>query len=515
MQFFLKTKLRCCLAYLTICIIVLPSLLIGCTKQETEPEFVAVLDPVLINQISLNEQISISNKQQSLSPDGKYLLAAVWGDISENMMALPTDDKGESICLHSVDAEWVRNNLVQWYPAGWLSKTKPVFIIHGWQSKGDHKGERGTAIYIGDLETHESTLLAYKEAPIQGTLIEDAWLSDSLEKVRFRVADKLWECDISSGETKIIYDNLPTYYGISQVIISPDGEKIVYSVYDDHKSGVFLIDVNSKTETPLLITDDSLSFFPMWSPDGKYIATYTSNRINNQNSGNTPIYSMIPAEDGPMPAAEEITIVDLHGNVVKTISAENDFIANAAWLSDSNSLIYISTPVEFGRWGEVLSMEYDKIWMENIELSAEPIKVGDVFDIEQHTHDTIEYIYPVGSLPDGKSALLNVIDSKGSSTIWQVSTQNPISKVADGWWETGRLVPQFLDSIMGIVSSKGESKLYLIGPNNVVQFGEPSSTWATVAAFNSDTLAILESSFESKVYKLFIYKMIQYEAKEL
>ena len=139
---------------LAVCTALISVLLAGRAKPQPDPmpKTVTVLDPVLVKQMILDGQLMTANRGEVISPDGKYLLAGVRGDPTETMAAIPITAASEPIALYSVDRSWTTNNLVQWYPVGWLSDTKCLFIVHGWQNQGVHKGERGTAILTGDLK---------------------------------------------------------------------------------------------------------------------------------------------------------------------------------------------------------------------------------------------------------------------------------------------------------------------------------------------------------------------------
>jgi hypothetical protein len=504
MHQFHKVILKSRLLQIIICVTLFFAFSAGCAKPE--PKTATFLEPIVIRQIALDGQLAASNRDQIISPDGKYLLAAVRGEEFEKMAAIPITEEETVFSLYSIDTSWTKNNLVQWYPIGWLSNAEAVFIVHGWQNQGIHKGERGTAVFVGNIESQETSLVAYLHVPTQGHIVETASLT-SEGKLHLQVSNEFYEVDLTSGDFRLISDNFPNYYGISVVAVSPNKDKIVYSVYQEDKSGIYIMDIATGEEKPLLPTGETLSFFPMWSPDGKYIAAYTLEKVADNIDNETPRYNFIPGEDGPIAAAAKITIVDLEGNIVKLMSMEDRYLMNARWLSDSSSLMYLAGPVHFGKWGEVLSMKCSEAWFENIDQDAVPSKVADISKLEEETLEHIAYIFPVASLPDSKSALLNIAGAQTAS-VWHVSPTSDPVKVADGWWETPRLTPAYKDSTVGVISTGEKTGLYLVGPDSILELGESSSVWRTITAYNSELLIIQESEFGKDETKVTVYKMI-------
>ena len=498
------------------------SLLSGCaTPEEPEPKTVTILEPAEVLKFSFDGQLVTTSKDRSISPDGKYLLAAVLGDRADRMMAIPISGGGDNptqdpvslaVSLYEVDTSWTRHNLVQWFPLGWLSDSECVFAIHGWQGTGPHKGKRGTAIYTADIETGNSSLISYVDVPEQGKVIEEAVLAEG-GKIYMRIAGQFAEFDLESKSYRLIRDDLPMYYGISVVAMSPKGDQIVCSVYGEEKSGVYIFDVASGDEKPLVETGQSLSFYPNWSPDGSYVLMYTLYRVDDPSVGGPARFNFIYGEDSPFPAAEEITIMDPEGNVVRTISMEGQYVSHAYWLEDGKSLVFLSGPASFGKWGEVLSAEYESVWIADITGESGPVKVADLASIEAETGEHTAYIYPVASLPEGTGALINVAGANTAS-VWLVSPGAPPSKVADGWWEAPRLTPVYVDSVVGIVGSGGESRLYVVGPGEVSEIGHPTPAGQTIAAYTGELLITSNYFFGEKRTDVVVHRMVSEKVLE-
>jgi hypothetical protein len=502
-------------------VILFAVLLAGCTKPQPEPKTVTVLEPTRVMEVTFDGQLITTNREAMISPDGKYLLAGIRGKPDETMAAIPiqadaaTGDEGgageaEPIVLYSVDSTWARNNLTQWYPVGWLSNTKCVFIVHGWQSQGEHKGDRGAAIFTADLETSSSTIIGYIPVSEQGVLIDSAALTGD-GKMYMRAGRKLWEINVTTGDVKLASGDLGEGYGISTSAISPLGTHLVYGTYREDKTGLYIIDIATGEERPLLVADDSLSFFPSWSPDGKYIAAYTVQAVPpGSPEESVPRYNFIPGEDGPMSSGQSITVVDLAGNVVKSIAVEGQYLSHFAWLSDSESLVYLAGPVAFGKWGEVTSFEYETA---NIARVTEdpPVKVADVSEIEEVTGEPTIWVFPVGSLPEGEGALINVAGGEGAS-VWRVSTSSPPLKVADGWWQTSRIAAEYLDSIAGIVGSGEQNGLWLVG-ETATQF-ETCPSGTGIAAYSDELLVVENFDFMADKTWVAVYDMISVKTVE-
>lgn len=501
-----------------LCVSLALALLSGCTRQEEpepqnpEPQTFAVLEPVEIRGFSLDGQLVTASKDRSISPDGKYLLAAILSDTIESMAAIPVGGNDDTVSpnpvpFYEIDTSWTDRHFVRWFPLGWTSHSQCVFAIHGWQDKGPRKGQRGTAIYTADIETGNASLISYVDIPEEGEDIEEAVLAAD-GKAYMRISSRYLEFDLESGTCRVVRDDLPTYHnGISMVAVSPKGDKIVYGVYGEDKSGVYIIDVSSGAEIPLVETGESLSFYPTWSPDGEYIAMYTLHRVANPSGSGAARYNFVAGEYGIVPSAEEITVMNSEGSVVRTFSLEDQYLSHLYWLHGSGSLVFISGPAEFGKWGEVISHEYESVWIADVTGDGSPVKVADLRAIEEVTGERTSYVFPVASLPEGAGALINVAGATGAS-IWLVSPAAPPSKVADGWWENARLNPVYLDSVVGTIAGGTKSHLYLIGPNGSSQVGGETPAGTSIEAYTGELLVTSVYDFGSNRTEVTVYKMI-------
>lgn len=484
------------------------SFMSGCARpEEREPKTVTVLEPAEIVKFTLDGQLVTTSKDRSISPDGKYLLAAVQGKEADRVVAIPIDvpdPMSAAVSLYEADKSWTRHNLVQWVPIGWLSETECVFAVHGWQDQGPHKGERGTALYTGDISAGTTTLVSYLGVPEQGQLVDDAIFAGG-DKVYIRIGWQFVEFDLESKSHRVIRDNLPAYYGLSTVAVSPKGDQIVYATYGEEKSGLYVVDVATGTERTLVETGESLSFYPSWSPDGKYIAMYTVYRVENSQANGVYRYDFIPGEDGPFPSGQEITVMTPDGTVLKRFTLEGQYLSQLYWLDGGSGILFLSGPVTFGRWGEVISAEYDSVWIAGLE-DGEPLRIAGLEAIEEQMGEDIAYVFPVASLPNGAGALLNVAGA-GNGSIWKVSPSAEPAKVADGWWDSARLVPAYLDSVVGIIWQDGESSLYLVGPEETVRLGNASGN-LSISAYTDRLLIASSYTFSEDKTEVTVFNMV-------
>jgi hypothetical protein len=527
-----------------VCMVLAAVLLAACStatppSPPSEPKTITVIDPVELARAEWDGQWITADKRRCVSPDGRHLLVAIQGDPAEVMAAVPLPKVnsegdpnvsptgspgeltalGEPINLYSVDTTWTKHNLVQWIPVGWLSDEQCVFIVHGWQNQGEHYGERGTAVMLGDMSSKTATPVAFMDSPQQGETVDEAVLTESGTLI-LRVSERIWSVDIEAREKKLVREDFPNYGPLFYFAISPKGDYAVYSLNADDRLGIFIMDLATGEERPLLPAGDTFSFYPSWSPDGKYVMAYTAKSWQDASGQGSRLYTLIPGEDGPFPAAEVITVVDVQGNVVKTISLQGagegqvgeseprQFLFQFDWLADSRHVVFVSGPVTIGKWGEVLSRDYDGVWIGDVTLGEEPVKCTDLTAVEEEIGGDISYVYPVSSMPDGTGALLTVIGDDMQS-LWRVTSDGSATKVLDGWWETGWLQPSFLDAVAGVVGEEGGSRIYLVGPSEVAPVGDKSGDGMSIVAYTDDTLIATSYNIWDNRSVIYVYGMLR------
>ncbi|MGI6642695.1 MAG: TolB family protein [Bacillota bacterium] len=520
-----------------ICLVLAAVILVGCSRTVVppeEPKTVTVVDPVELTRTEISGQWLTVDQSRCISPDGKHLLAVVLGESTETMSAIPmpeTDggpgqDLGDSVALYSIDTSWTKHNLVQWIPVGWLSDAKCVYIIHGWQNGGEHHGQRGSAVMVGDITTETSSLVAFMEASEPREIVDEAVLTEHGTLV-FRVLEKVWSVDIQSNTKRLIRKDFPNYGSLFYFALSPRGDYAVYSLNEHDRTGIFIMDLATGTERPLLAAGDTYSFYPVWSPDGRYIMAYTASSSPDASGQGLQLYRMLPGEDGPFAAAEAITVADVHGEVVRTIALGKDgqdgqdgeqgesqsseatqFLFTSAWLADSEHVVFVSGPVTLGKWGEVRSKDYTGVWICDVTTDSEPVKCADLLAVRDEIGETINYIYPVASLPDGRSALLNLGGTE-AGCVWRVGEDGSNSKVLDGWWTTPRVQPYFLDRVVGIVRLEEEARCWLVGPSEAMPLDEITGDDVSIVAYNDGVLVTMSHGFQTNDSAVYIHSMLK------
>ncbi len=509
----------------TVCLLALIlTSLVGCTPAA--PNMVTVVDPTELALLEFKGQWVTTDKSKCVSPSGKYLLAAIQGTATETMSAIPLPARsegenitpvtslGESINFYSVDTSWTKNNLVQWLPVGWLSEEKCVFVVHGWFDQGEHQGERGTCVMIGDLAQNLTSPIAFIESPVQGKTVDDLVLSDA-GKLILRISNDIWTVDVESGEKTLLRDDFPDYGTLFYLAISPKGDYAVYNLNQDDKLGVFIMDLATGEEKPLLPAGDTLSFYPTWSPDGKYVAAYTANALPDASGQGLQLYKLLPGEDGPMPAAQNITIADTQGNVVKTIAlgpkddGTDQFLFQNIWLADSKNIAFVSADVVLGKWGEVKTLEYAKSWIADVESSDDPVMCADLIDMQEGESQSISYIFSSLSLPEGHGMLLS-LGYPDNASVWQISKEGSPRKLTDGWWQTPRFQPYFQDGVIGAVrTDDGALGVWWASAQDSLRFGESEMNEVSIVAHTDEILITMAHDYMSNDTVITIYDMLK------
>ncbi len=506
------------------CMILVSVYLIGCTQ--TSPNMVTVVDPTELARLEFKGQWVTTDKTKCVSPSGEYLLAAVQGITTETMSAIPLPPKGEgegvtpvtslgeSINFYSVDTTWTKNNLVQWLPVGWLSDEKCVFVVHGWFNQGEHQGERGTSVMIGDLAQNLTSPIAFIESPIQGKTVDDLVLSDT-GKLILRISNDIWVVDLESGEKTLLRDDFPDYGTLFYLAISPKGDYAVYNLNQDDKLGVFIMDLETGEEKPLLPAGETLSFYPAWSPDGKYIAAYTASALPDASGQGLQLYKLLPGEDGPMPAAQNIVIADTMGNVVKTIAlgpkddGMDQFLFQNIWLADSKNIAFVSADVVLGKWGEVKTLEYAKAWIADVESQEDPVMRCDLRDTQENDDHRISYIFSSLSLPQGNGMLLS-LGYPDNASVWQIPQEGDPQKLTDGWWQTPRFQPYFQDGVVGAVrTSDGAVGVWWANAQDSLKFDETDMNEISIVAHTDKIFITMAHDYMTNDSVITIYDMLK------
>jgi len=154
-----------------------------------------------------------------------------------------------------------------------------------------------------------------------------------------------------------------TFSGISNPALSPDGQRIVYSVSAPNKSGLWILDLSNRpfdfNRQPIQIAIDSSSFnfsksSYSWAPDSKSVLD--TGNFTPPNSSNPKITNYLldidrlndnPSDISPTLASikagwqndQDLKAKDLLSHLPKDISANVD-IQSAKWSPDENKILW-------------------------------------------------------------------------------------------------------------------------------------------------------------------------------
>lgn len=343
------------------------------------------IEPQEVASFECDGEIRPANERQAISPGGKHVLAVQSGEAGMNLVAIALEGDGQRVrTLHSVDRAYMQKAAFGYHSLGWLSETRCVFAITGWQNSGPHKGRRGLAVLTGDLESGSCEEVAFIAMP-EG-ILRSAVFARETGKAQFCMSapgasSAIWECDVREGRTRLIRGSLPVYDGMFRAQRSPDG-RYVYELHENDATGTFILDAETGMEKPLLPRGETMSFLPSWSPDGRYVAAYPVNRKSGApasqdrwtSSGN---YDLLAGEDGPRPAGGAITVVGVDGKIVQTIRVEGKTLSTFTWSPSSDAIGFVAGRVQelAGGLGEVYP---ESVWLAWMGGSGSTVKVADI-----------------------------------------------------------------------------------------------------------------------------------------
>lgn len=481
-------------------------LLAGCTP--TPPAKQMVLDPKVVKTWAVDYWVASDAAGTAISPDNKYVLLVQGGPEERIVAAVPlAADDQKDIPLYTVSNSYLQNSSLDFIPVGWLSETQCMFLATGWQYQGPHKEQRGVAVLIGDVSKSSAEEMTF--IPLEEGSVHNVRYQPETGKVYLDITQAIWTVDVKSKTAKLVKGGLPTYDGMFMARMSPDSSAYVYQLHElDGEHGIFMLDAVTGAEKPFALNGDTMSFYPSWSPDGKYVAMYNVPRKPGRTETTWVNYAVYPGEDGPMPIAPAITVMDRSGNLVKTISVEGKVLVNFKWSPDSKSIAFVAGPEPATvpdtevDW-DIPVITWDSVYAAKAQEQGAAAKLSDL----DATMAKDAYVAPVAFDPESRGVYVQVSGEEGVSSVWYLASgktpvqteENKPVKVADGNWQYYPEVTKFGDSIAAIInnasgtSASGTSSLWLLNSKEVKKAGEWSASYTMVVGYNAGMLVTSEN----------------------
>lgn len=479
----------------------------GSKKPGNEPGKTLVLDPTLVKEVRIRGWQWNENPGQAISSDGKYALAVCHDGAEIKVAAFPLGVGDESpAVLASVDMDWAARNYFGFHALGWLDADKPIFIASGPQNQGPNKGKQGISIMTGDVSagnlSQESGPRAHEISFIEcleGDVINASYFP-AKGKVFVVVTGTIWSLDLKTNTATALAENLPPHDELFYASLSPDGAHYLYVLHQEDKAGVFLLDTSTGKEKLVLPRGETVSFYPYWSPDGKYVAVYTAARKPGGTGTDWDSYQVYPGQDSPQPVADKITVFDVKGNLVRQVSLEDKVVGMLRWSRDSKSLAFQSAPVPAepdhgnGNWS-VPEVRYDGLWTAGVEASAPTSKLA---DLPVASGNEQRWVYPL-AFDAQSSGVFYQVGGDNDWSVWyaagaatpgrQVPEASPV-KVADGIWQFSYEQPVYGDYVATVISDQCNMSLWLMKKGDSKSISQWRSITAVLLAYNEDSLLI-------------------------
>lgn len=501
--------------------LVLALVLTACTEPvPAAPKM--VLNPKVVLTKELVGDIYTREAGQAISPDGKYMLVQQRTTDGIQIVAVSLQgETGQDVILETVDSEWSYSNYVWLQPIGWTSAMTCVFLESGKQDDGTYQDKNGVLLVSGNVETGQTEELGFIELE-NGYLHEATYVEDKA-KVYLHVTSQLWEVDLNQKAVRLVKDGLPVYDGLLYVRISPTGEYAVYDLNEEDKNGLYILNMVTGEERPLLPTGETLSFLPKWSPDGKYIVAYTAEQ--KPDAASLPPwerFQVVQGEDSLLPIASELTVVDPHGNVIKTIKIDGQVLSSATWARDSKILGFLAGKLrvtqpdgtELPPDQRLSAVSYESAFLVDVtDTNQAPSKVADMRGLAGFDEDSTVYlafVQPSGGGLFFNTAHLEESDMKNPE-LWYAPKDGGPVKVGDGLWQLYGMEPVFEDQVVGILASPEGSAFWLVGsgePRLLAEF-DNSVSWGVIHGHNADLLVTGTKDYSDPADKLVlqVFKM--------
>jgi len=432
----------------------------------------------------------------SVSPGGNYIGIIVDSGYKA-ITAFPLRGNTEPVVIYrEEDGQGIAALIF----AGWRSETECLFILSGVQPDGEHQGEEGVSIRVGDLTTGTS----YEAAFMAETRWRMSWMATDGRHLYVRGLKHLLEFDVEAESLRIVTE-LPAYETYISARPSPSGRQVVYRPDDPERQGLAIVDLDTGTDVMLVSNGDMFYFHPAWSSDGSMIAAYTAGRLPSK-PGEPAEYDIAMGEDCEVPMSRRITIFRPSGETVLTIEATEGYCYGLNWAPDSSAVSYAE-----GYVSERSGILGPDFVTERIVLRRIPGRVGGLDERSEELR--VELPPPTGFMPvsgeaqhqpSAGGASLYYVDRKGD--LLRLSGSLPPETVREDtevyFWDP--LVPASLfreDRMMCIVRDPDSNgnEIWLLGPDSaerVVAYGGSANVInVSLLGFKGNTIVLSRSAY--------------------
>ncbi len=491
--------------------IMLLALVLGaCEMPWQKPHL--ILEPKVVAELPLEGGFWNQEPAQAISPDGKYILGEQRNSSTVGIMAISLGS-GENVTFASVAAEWASQHYAWYYPAGWVSSEKCVYLALG-EGQGEGQDKRGVGIMTGDVDTGKVEESAFIE--LSAGEFHEATVINGKSKVLIHVTGALWEYDMANGSLRKVKDNLPIYDGLFYLAISPTGEHAAYRIVGDH-GGLYVLDTSTGEERLLLPNGDTMSFLPSWSPDGNWIAAYTvPQRPNAEDLQPWERYDYFEGEDGPLSISPAVTVINPKASQKKSVTVDDKLLSGVTWSSDSKALAFFTgTEKPKGSDPNYIyePVTFDGAMMIDVLGESSPYLVTDLASLPGFKDSHVSGSFAVIK-PEAKAIYFTATVS-GEAEFWYGAKDKSPQKIGDGYWSAPFVPPVYQGQSLGLLTTNSKSALWLLGPESQRIVGEfdASSSWLDFAGYSQDILIVRNDLYDSDACRLTVYRMFN-DAKE-
>jgi len=352
---------------------------------------------------------------ESVSPDGRYLLVE-----DQGLVAMPLFEGGRSVRLCDANSDWSSDSFLLIHPVGWASASECLWIAQGVQVEGPHEGSQGTALFAGSVPGGEAAAeLVFFDSPSQGVK-SIAWDRDG-DKIYAHLRGEIWEMDIGQKAARRIREDLPTYDGLFLAHPSPLGTKFAYNITLPDKTALTILDNASGREVSIHEDVEALSYWPIWSPDGRYLAAFMANRISSGDASDEHAFEIFPDENGPYAAAKSLIVYDTTTDSSSVIRVDDKWLMWPRWSPDSGALFFLTAEITYDRDRDHtlpnVQPKYDGVWAADLDSLDAPEMIAQLPFSAVDVDKQYEGTWPVAVLRGGEGFLLEVPEADGRA-IW-------------------------------------------------------------------------------------------------